>query len=233
MTWAAVAVAALLLFLRKPWALTMPQLWAEDGPIHLADIDSWGTGAFLVPYRGYLHLLPRLIAWVASHVADVAHWPLIYNATAFLVAVALLARFASKRLDLPAKPWLVLSFALAAHTGEVWFNITNLHWLTSFFLVQQVLITRPLTRGQRIGDLLILAVVGLTGPFVVVLLPLLFWRWWRDRHADNVVVLLTAAACAATQIYFLTTASLPLDAQSQPLNPGMLFAVIGSRLVVW
>ena len=38
--WWAVAVAAVLLFVRKPWALITPQLWAEDGPIHLADIDS-------------------------------------------------------------------------------------------------------------------------------------------------------------------------------------------------
>src|SRR5262245_46332452 len=34
-TWLAVAAAAGLLVLRKPWALTTPQLWAEDGPVHL------------------------------------------------------------------------------------------------------------------------------------------------------------------------------------------------------
>jgi len=35
--------------------------------------------AFFEPYNGYLHLLPRLIAWFASHAADVAWWPAIYN----------------------------------------------------------------------------------------------------------------------------------------------------------
>src|SRR5688572_4494933 len=89
--WWAVEMAAVLLFVRKPWALITPQLWAEDGPIHLADIDSWGAHAFFVPYRGYLHLLPRIIAWIASHLADVAHWPAIYNAAAFIVAIALLS----------------------------------------------------------------------------------------------------------------------------------------------
>jgi hypothetical protein len=229
----AVAAAALILFLRKPWGLITPQLWAEDGPIHLADVDSWGAHAFFVPYRGYLHLLPRLIAWTANHLTDVAHWPLFYNVAAFLVVVALLARLASRRLDLPGKPWLILSFVLAAHTGEVWFNITNLHWLTAFFLVQHVLIARPVTRVQRFGDLSILAVVGLTGPFVVVFLPLFVWRWWRDRHVDNLAVLLTAAGCAAVQVYFIQTSGLTLDPQSRPLNLEMLLAVTGSRLVVW
>ena len=95
------------------------------------------------PYRGYLHLLPRVIAWIASHTADVVHWPAIYNGAALFVATALFARMASPRLHLPGKPWLVLAFVLAANTGEVFLNITNLHWLTAFFLLQQVLIARP------------------------------------------------------------------------------------------
>jgi hypothetical protein len=185
LTWAAVGLAALVLVIRRPWALLTPQLWAEDGSVHLLQNDQFGAGALFLPYRGYLHLLPRLIAWLASHAADVTHWPLLYNGAAFLIMMALLARFASSRLDLPGKPWLVLAFVLAAHTNEVFFNITNLHWVTAFFLLQQVLIARPATAAQRIGDLLLTAVIGLTGPFVVVFLPLFGWRWLRDRHPDN------------------------------------------------
>lgn len=127
----------------------------------------------------------------------------------------------------------MLSFVLAAHTGEVWFNIANLHWLTSFFLLQQVLITRPSGWAQRVGDLAILAVIGLTGPFVVVFLPLFAWRWCRYRPADNRAVLIAAAACAPAQIYFIKTTGPHLEPQSHPLNLEMLLAVTGSRLVVW
>jgi hypothetical protein len=231
-TWLAVAAATLLLVARKPWALTTPQLWAEDGAVHLAQNDEQGAHAFFAPYRGYLHLLPRLIAWVASQLADVVYWPAIYNTAAFLVAIALFARLASRRFDLPGKPCLVLSFVLAAHTGEVWFNITNLHWLTSFFLLLQTLIARPTTPAQRVGDLAILGVIGLTGPFVVVFLPLFAWRWWRERHGDNLAVLLTAAACAAIQIYFIKSTSAHFEPRA-PLNLELLLAVVGSRLVVW
>jgi len=232
--WWTVAAAYVLLVAHKPWALSTPQLWAEDGSVHLVDNDAFGARAFFLPYRGYLHLLPRLIAWLASHTVDVAHWPLFYNGAALFVAVALFARMASPRLDLPGKPWLVLAFVLAANTGEVFLNITNLHWLTAFFLLQQVLIARPTTIAQRACDLAILLVVGLTGPFVVVFLPLFAWRLWRDRHADNLAVLLVAAACAATQAYFIkTTGSQHFTQPSEPLHLKMLLAVAGSRLVVW
>lgn len=228
--WAALAATALLM-LRKPWALTTPQLWAEDGPIHLADVDSWGAHACLVPYRGYLHLLPRLIAWLASRIADVAYAPAIYNTCALLVAAALFVRVASPRLTLPGKPWLILAFVLAAHTGEVWLNITNLHWLTAFFLLLQTLIDRPTTAWQRVGDLALLVVVGLTGPFVIVFLPLFAWRWWRERNGDTRAMLLLAIACAAVQIYFLETTG--LKAPGQPWRLDLLLAIIGSRLAVW
>jgi hypothetical protein len=73
--WGCVLAAAVLLALRKPWALHTPQFWAEDGSIFMTQDDLLGPRAFLVPYNGYLHLLPRLVAWIARHVADVAWWP--------------------------------------------------------------------------------------------------------------------------------------------------------------
>jgi hypothetical protein len=233
LTWWAVAGASILLVVHKPWALTTPQLWAEDGTIHLAQNDAWGARAFFIPYRGYLHLLPRLIAWVASHIADVAYWPAIYNSAALLVAVSIFARMASPRLALPGKPWLVLAFVLAANTGEVFLNITNLHWLTAFFLLQQVLMGRPTTFGQRFGDLALMLVIGLTGPFVLVFLPLFAWRWWRERCDDNLRILLAAAGCAAVQAFFIITTGPHFESHSQPLHLKMLLAVTGSRLVVW
>ena len=230
--WAS-AVAAVLLVAHKPWALTTPQLWAEDGSSHLAEVDALGAGAFFTPYRGYLHLLPRLIAWIASRTADVAYWPAIYNTAALLVAVGLFARMASPRLNLPFKPWLVLAFVLAAHTGEVFLNITNLHWMTAFFLLQQVLMARPMTLAQRLGDFSLILLIGLTGPFVVVFMPLFAWRWWRDPHADNLAVMTAAGACAVVQANFLLTAEPVLRDQSLPLHSGRLLTFVGSRLVAW
>lgn len=226
---------AVLLALRKPWALHTPQLWAEDGSIFLTQDEEMGLRAWWQPYNGYLHLLPRLIAWIASHTADVAWWPAIYNGLAYAINVALFARLASRRVELPAKAGLMLAFVLVVGTGEVLINVTNLQWVTAFFLLLQVFTTRPETGFQRTGDLLLLAVVGLNGPFALLFAPLLAWRARRERNLDTVLALVVLGACAAVQGWLVTRAgsNLSLHGGSEPFRPLMALSITGSRLVTW
>lgn len=230
-----VLLSTALLFLRKPWALHTPQFWAEDGSIFLTQDDQWGARAFLEPYNGYLHLLPRLIAWIASHTADVAWWPAIYNGLAFALNVALFARLASRRVELPAKGWLMLALPLVVGTGEVLINVTNLQWVTAFFLILQLFTARATTLAQRLGDIALLVIVGLNGPFAIVLLPLFAWRAWRERHPDAFLALAAIAACALVQATLLhrSGAALNIDGTHSAFRPLMFFSILGSRLVTW
>ena len=228
-----VLVSAVLLALRKPWALHTPQFWAEDGSIFLQQDHDLGLRAWWQPYNGYLHLLPRLIAWIASHTADVARWPAIYNGLAFAIHVALFARLASRRVELPGKAWLMLAFVLTVGTGEVLINVTNLQWVTAFFLGLQ-LFTAPAKNGAQLaGDLALLGVVGLNGPFAIVLLPVFAWRAWRDRQIDAWLALGVVGVCAAVQAVFLARAGLSLEGNIEPFRPPMFFSILGSRLVTW
>ncbi len=230
-----VFASAVLLALRKPWALHTPQFWAEDGEIFMKQDDAWGARAIFEPYNGYLHLLPRLIAWSASHTADPAWWPALYNGLAFIISVGLFARMASPRVELPAKHWLMLAFVLVVGTGEVLINVTNLQWVTAFFLLLQVFIARPITTAQRAGDLVLLVVVGLNGPFAILFLPLLAWRTWRERNSDTLLALAALGACALVQGWLVSHAgsALSLHAGPEPFRPLMFFSIIGSRLVTW
>jgi hypothetical protein len=230
-----VVACAVLLALRKPWALHTPQLWAEDGSIFLTQDEQMGVRAWWEPYNGYLHLLPRLIAWIASHTADPAWWPAIYNGLAFLITVALLARLASPRVDVPAKPWIMLTFVLVVGTGEVLINVTNLQSVTAFFLVLQVFTRPAATVAQRAGDLAILILIGLNGPFSVMFLPLFVWRAWQDRNRDAVLALAAVGICAAIQgwLMFRTGPGLHLHSGNEPFRPAMFLSIIGSRLVSW
>lgn len=227
------AALALLLFLRKPHALHTAQLWAEDGAIFLTQNDSDGLRAWFMPYMGYLHLLPRLIAWTASLTFDPAWWPTFYNGVSFAIWLAVLGRIFSPRLDLPGKPWLVLAFFLGPNTGEVLFNITNLQWLTAFVLLQQALMRPPATRVERAVDLVSAVLTGLTGPFVIVFAPLFAWRWWRDRRTDNLVLLLIVGACAATQAWFVVHTGGRFDYQAAPFQPVAALNVLARRLFIW
>lgn len=234
LVWLVIACAALLA-LRKPWALHTPQLWAEDGSIFLTQDEQMGLRAWFEPYNGYLHLLPRMIAWIARVSADVAWWPAIYNGLAYAINVALFARLASPRVQLPAKAGLMLAFVLVVGTGEVLINVTNLQWVTAFFLLLQVFTARPETWFQRLGDVVILAVVGLNGPFALLFAPLLGWRAWRERNLDTLLAFAVVGTCAAVQGWLVTRAgaNLSLHAGTEPFRPLMALSIAGSRLVTW
>lgn len=227
------AALALLLALRKPHALHTPQLWAEDGSIFLMQADLHGTSALAMPYMGYLHTLPRLIAWVAPRVLDPAWWPAFYNGLSFVIWLAVLARLFTSRFNLPEKPWLALALIVVPHTGEVFFNVTNLQWLTAFVLIQQAIIAAPKTWGERIGDLAILGVVTLTGPFGIAFLPLFAWRWWCDRSRDNALAFVFVGLCAALQAWFVMRTGPRFEFQTEPLRLWPNLVVLARRLIVW
>ncbi len=227
------ALFAVLLFLRKPYALLVPQLYAEDGTIFLVQSDLVGLQAFIEGYMGYLHTLPRLIAWITSKTLDPAWWPACYNGVSYLIWLAVIARTFSPRLPLPnaLRPFLALTFFLGPQTGEVLSCITNLQWLTGFLIIEQAIIARPTNARQRIGDIALIALVGLTGPFIIALGPLLAWRWWRDRNADTFAILATATLCAGVQAWYIVRTGPKFE--FPPFVASKFFEVIGQHLVVW
>lgn len=232
--WLLVLACAALLALRKPWALHTPQLWAEDGSIFLVQDEQMGLRAWLEPYNGYLHLLPRIIAWIARQSTDPAWWPAVYNGLAFVLSVALFARLSSRRIELPSKPGLVLSLVLVVGSGEALINVTNLQWMTAFFLIGHLFLRPPAGWAGRTADLCVLGLVGLNGPFALLLLPAFAWQAWRQRGTDTALALAVVTACAATQAWFLThSGALSLHDVTGPLQPLGLLATSGSRLVVW
>jgi hypothetical protein len=233
LTWWLLAIIVGLLALRYPSALRTPQLWAEDGSIFLTQQDLFGAKAFTFPYMGYLLTLHRLVAWVAAHTLDPAWWPAAYNGAAFAMWTFAIARLFSPRLDLPHRPWLALAMIFGAMTNEVVFNLTNLQWIAALLLVQQVLVAPPATAFERTGDLVIIVLVGLTGPFTIVFLPLFAWRLWRDRRADNLALLLVVAATAAVQAWFIVRTGPKFDYQAQPIHVAPIVTVLARRLLVW
>ena len=85
----------LLLFARRPDALLNAQFWAEDGVIffHSALLD--GVHSLLVPYSGYVHVIPRLVAFAALAL-PFAFQPLAYDVAALAIAAGVLTLFVSR-----------------------------------------------------------------------------------------------------------------------------------------
>ncbi|HVS50779.1 MAG TPA: hypothetical protein VHD62_00390 [Opitutaceae bacterium] len=221
-------VSGVLLYLRKPHALTTPQLWAEDGSVFLNENETLGWRAFYTPYAGYLHLIPRLVALLASWTSPLA-LPAIYNTVSFLGWVAVAASFLSPRVELPGKIWLALAIALVPQTGEVLFQLCNLQWATALLLVRQLLLRPAESRRTLIADGAVLFLVGFTGPFSVVLWPLFAWRAWRFRAQRAAWFEFAVVTVAATSHVIASIVAPFPRAPSKPFDLAATLAFTGQR----
>ena len=188
---------AVILFFRRPDMLIHPQFWAEDGAIFFRQNYEHGLGALFIPYAKYIHLIPRLVAYLASFF-PVAAAPALYAYATLAMTLGVGAKLLSPRLALPYKPLLVVAVALVPTGGEVILNLTNIHWYTALLLIALVLQKPPTTRWQLASDFFLLLLAGLTGPFIIAFAPLFLLRWLK--RWDNYSSYLACGALLLTGI---------------------------------
>ncbi|MEO6941711.1 MAG: hypothetical protein ABI124_01705 [Terrimesophilobacter sp.] len=176
--------ATLAAWVRLP-PLTRDTLWAEDGRNFLQGALNLGPlNSLVVPYGGYLHTLPRIVASLTVSLVPVQYYALAMTAGACILAGVMASIVFVCSADvvswMPARIIVAMLTVLAPLAPrEVLGNEANLHSLVLWTLFW-VLLYRPRTRGARIW-LGVFALLGsLTEIQAVLLLPLLLWRW-RDR----------------------------------------------------
>jgi hypothetical protein len=215
-------------------ALTMPQFWAEDGTDFFVKQYGHGLPQIFVPYAGYLHAIPRLVAWLAT-IASPGRAPLIYNLAAIAMGAASLA-FITGRLR-SALPIAVLlaTFLILPTSGEIFGNLTNVQWFLQLALPVACFSAAPRLRGWRspARDLTLL-LVALTGPFSLITALLVAGLWvsswldrrfnigafdghlanWRFRRSRRTIAIVTAGGLA--QLVTLLTHPMPLPGDTPP-----------------
>jgi hypothetical protein len=222
-------LAMAVMVVRKPDAVWVPQLWAEDGAVFLRDAYLRGVDAFVTPYSGYLHLVPRIVAAAAAAAARTAA-PLCFVAGA-LVPVFLIAwLISSPRLLLaPAeRVGAVLLVALPPMPGEVLLNLTNTPWMFGFVLVLVLLAPPPATLASTVAESAMLTVGALTGPVSLALAPIFavhaLWRPSPAAIRRTAIVL----ACAAVQATILSSSGRLEAGEGIPAD--VLLAQLAQRL---
>lgn len=160
-------------------------LWAEDGEIFLAEaLARSPTEAFLSPYAGYLHAVPRLAAEAAAALPVEASAALLTIGAALMTALLALLVFVSSAGHLRSTAVRgVLAAAMVmvpVGLGEVFANVANLHWFLMFasfwVLLWRVERPAPLTVGA-----LVVFLAALSDPLTGLLLPLALARMWALR----------------------------------------------------
>lgn len=223
---AALVGAVLFMVARVPQLIVAPRLWAEEATVYLAHAvhHSFLQSLLLVPTSrgpaGYFNLAANLPAAAAAHLLPLeqAPWPTL--AIAFLcqllpILVVLFGdsffwRTTSQRLVCCA-----LILLTAPVVPEVWLNSIN----AQVFCGLTVLLVAcerldALTPRRRLVYRLILVFCALSGPYVAILLPVL---WLRARlapgrtearlHVRMVLITTTAQALA----YFAAWASSAIE----------------------
>ena len=194
-------LCAVLLALRRPDALTTPQMWAEDALVFFHDAFRDDVASLWRPNAGYFHTWPRLLA-ALSLLFDPKWAPTVFAYGAWAVSIGAVAVVLWARW--PGRWWTGVAAAfgltLAPHySEEIFLTPTNLQWLLAPVLVA-LLVTPPMV-GRVTGPLwtVFAFLAGLTSPFIVVLVPLMVWRWWSERTRPGAAFFGALAAAALLQ----------------------------------
>jgi hypothetical protein len=177
----------LCLFIRRPDAFINPQFWAEDGTVFFMQ-SFYSSPLFFIPYQGYLHLIPRIVAYLSTFFGLCAT-PKIYNYFSIIATVFVAYKLMSCRLKIPYKYLIALSIVLVPHSGEVFSNLTNLQWIVSILLIILIIQAPPNAIWQIISDFAILILIGLTGPFIVIFFPLMICKLWLNERISSYDIL--------------------------------------------
>lgn len=221
----------LLLFARRPDALLNAQFWAEDGVIffHSALLD--GVHSLLVPYSGYVHVIPRLVAFAALAL-PFAFQPLAYDVAALAIAAGVLTLFVSRAYrylvhsDL-ARAAIVIAAASVPFGGEVIGDITNIQWFLTLGALLLILY-RP-ARGSAAGGIargIAAALCAFSAPLTILWLPLALRVIAVPRDRERTTALIVIAGSLVEVGLSLTL----LPSTHQPFGVHVLATALAATL---
>jgi hypothetical protein len=202
--------SALLLFLvflgllatRRWEQMASPQVWDEDGRA-ISGFMASGWREFLQPVNGYLISVPKLITG-ASLALSPYYYPLVSTVLTWLFIGLVGLALATAPIRLRGRILCAVSIFLVPSNAEVFgIPLYALWWATLLLLAVALWDeTRPCL-GLR---LVFLATGGLSSPFILVVLPLLYFRalWYRRVHAEKIVAFF-ATVLAGIQWHFMSS----------------------------
>jgi hypothetical protein len=227
--------AFVAIFSRLPGALLHPQFFAEDGWVwyqqayNLHWLPSLGTAQ-----AGYMQTLPRLVAGV-SLLFPMRWAPLIMNLAGTVIQVlpvtALLSRRCAPWGPLSARMWMAALYIAIPDAPEIHVVLTNAMWHLAVLQVLLAFSIPPLSWRGRVSDLVLFCIGGISGPFCILLLPLIAAYWWFRRQRWTVVVLgvmfLGAVIQVVTILHAVKRPGAPLG-----VTPLRLLRIVGGSIFI-
>ncbi len=231
-------VTAALWFSHQPSLLLNAQFYADDGGWYQQASTQGPLLSLVYPAHGYLVLLQRAAA-SASLALPLVAVPTFFNLVALLLEIAGICYLLSPRMA-AAIPNLAIRLALAAlvialpNAYDTSGNLTNAQWHLALIAFLVVFASPPRRLMGWLADGIVLVLSGLTGPYCILLEPIVVWRWRAardDRHRRFVLV--AVSVCTALELAVLVAMTIPKHGPSG-LHPGAvsLITMLGRQLTL-
>jgi hypothetical protein len=234
----AALATALLWWSHLPSLLLQAQLYADDGNWYQGAYVHGPIGSLLLPANGYLVLLQRGTASLSLLLPLIAV-PAFFNLAALLVEVGGICYLLSSRMA-AAIPHLGVRIAIAAlviavpNAYDTSGNLTNAQWHLGLIAFLVVFAAPPRRAGGWVTDAVVLILSGLSGPYCLLLEPIVGWRWLRGR-ADRrgALILVANSACAVVQLAVIAaTASVRQGLTALDPSPTSLVTILGRQITL-
>ena len=228
-------LAIIALFFRCPRLLTHAQFYAEDGTIWFAQAynDGW-LASLALPQAGYLNTMPRIAAGLAL-LAPLSRAPLIMAVVGLVVQGLPVPILLSSRLrnwgSLPTRMLLAAIYIALPNTREIHVVATNTQWHLALAAALVAFAGSPLTWRGRLFDVALLLLAAFTGPYCILLAPMVLLFWWLRRQPWTAVVFALTGIAACTQIALLLLGTHRLVPSALGATPEALLRMLGGHIV--
>ncbi|MES2693514.1 MAG: hypothetical protein V4773_08580 [Verrucomicrobiota bacterium] len=221
-------VCAIILAARRPELICNPQFWAEDGACFFFQAWEFGARTLIEPYAGYLHTTQRIVAAVTVQF-DPRWAPTFFVAATMGLTLYVAARTQSSRFPFRPHVTYALAITLVPDTFEVLLFLVNVQWVLAAGFLLLLISSDPRSGWQYAHDIIAACILGLTGPFSVLFLPLFLWRAFQRRTRASFI--LAGIVCVSAAIQVWTIWRNPVGLPVHRIATESLLAVPGMRIV--
>lgn len=185
-------------------------LWAEDGTVFINEARLFQLSSIWKSYAGYLHAYPRLVAYLGNFYELQEQVSILFYG--WMLAFGMMSIVLVKQAKfLKLSPDAILIFlslvVLQPNYGEVFFFITNSQWMLGLALTVYVL-TSLNKSNLSISEICFLMLLSLTGPFSILLVPILMWDYlYKKKSSINFQLYIVIMAGALIQFFVLISSN--------------------------
>jgi hypothetical protein len=227
-------LALIITILREPSLVFHAQFYAEDALTWFGQAYHFGwLNSLAMPDVGYLNTLPRLGAGLEMLVPF--RWAplagILFGALVQCLPVPIVLSVRCRNWgNLSQRSLIAAVYVLCPNAREIHMVLTNTQWHLTVAVLFLAFGSAPRGWAGRILDMLLFLLCGLSGPFCIVMVPLVALYWWQRRQPWSLMQLASLALCSLVQAHFIATS---LDRKPGPLGAGLvpLLRIFGGNVV--